>query len=469
MGNIETASTHGTQRPDPEPEGSSSSGSTAGSWDVAAESTPSSGSARRWAGLPRVMRWLGGTTLLVSAFSFLIGGYVYASALLRYYEFLGFTLLLSAAGALCVVRWKDSKGARTFLAIATAFLPAHFANLGGFVFASVHGEAELAPHLALLQMPGLPPWQLAGTLAVAVAVLALVSFAGFSAMARTEAKRLTLFYFIANAALLLPSREPNCVVGLGVVMLTVALVADWRWFSQPLALRSWDGRVVRAMLQVPLGVLVLRNLMVYGPSQAIYSFLLAVLGGIMFFAVPRLDQRLFMQRLSQDLALAPIALSWFLCAELLFQLSWLQSLEHVLVAGVFPCAVLMIGLSFFTAGSGRGHRSVGSAIAVVALTGQLLVSGSVTTSLLLTVTAITVVMSSFLMEEKKLLWAGVTGLLFGLGYHLHYALQLCQANLWLALALVGMAVVLLSSYLERNVHQCLVRFAQFQQRYHSWQ
>ncbi|MBN1671129.1 MAG: hypothetical protein JXR37_08865 [Kiritimatiellae bacterium] len=423
---------------------------------------------KRWAVLPRVMRWLGGITLLVSAFSFLVSGYVGAPALVGYFGFLGFTLLLSMAGAFCVVRWQDDKGARTFLAVATAFLPAHFARLGGFVFAWFHGEAEFAAHLALLQLPCIPGWPLAATLAGAGALLAAVAFAGFSAMARGQAARLTLCYLLANAALLLPARDPGSVVALCLVLLAGILLADCRWFARPAALKTWDGHAVRSMLHVPLGVLVIRNLMLHGPSQAIHSFLLAVLAGILFFGLPRFTRVTALKRAWQNLALAPALLAWMLCAQLLFAESWPAFREQVLVAGVYPFAILVVGLSFFVAGSGRAHRTIGAAIAVGALIGQLLTDGGAVTSLLAIATAIVVVLGAFVMEEKGLFWVGITGLAVGLGYHLHYAVQLCQTNLWLALALIGMVVVGLSSYVERNGRQGFARFARFRQRFRTW-
>jgi hypothetical protein len=318
-------------------------------------------------------------------------------------------------------------------------------------------------------MPNIPMSSLALTIGVSTLLLSLVSFAGFSAMGRAEAKRLTLFYILANLVLLLPTRDPSMVVGIGSLLLVGILFADWRWFSRQVALKSWDGQAVRGMLYVPLVLLIVRNLMLHGPSQAIFSFVLAVAAGLMFFGIPRITADRIVHRVAQDLAFGPALLSWMLCSQLVFFDSWSAFLDYTLVAGVFPVALLMMVMSFFATGSGKHYRVCGSAVAMTSLIGQLLIQGSVVTSLLSIITAIAVVLSSFVMEEKKLFCVGIAGLVAGLAYHLRYALELCQHNYWLALAVVGMVVVLLSSYVERNGRKCLVRFTEFRNRYRTWE
>ena len=79
-----------------------------------------------------------------------------------------------------------------------------------------------------------------------------------------------------------------------------------------------------------------------------------------------------------------------------------------------------------------------------------------------------VLVSAFVMEEKGLFYCSCITLVLGLLYQLRYAAQLYYISLWLTLALAGAAVVLLSSYLERNFAYVLSSFKRLRQKVTGW-
>src|SRR5262249_35280272 len=76
--------------------------------------------------LPKILRYLGATTLGCSALSFAVQRVGELDSLGRFYSFLAFTCVLAACGFLCGVRLKEDKGARTFLSFSLVFIPALF-------------------------------------------------------------------------------------------------------------------------------------------------------------------------------------------------------------------------------------------------------------------------------------------------------------------------------------------------------
>jgi uncharacterized membrane protein len=83
--------------------------------------------------LPKAMRWLGGIILTTAALTFIIQGWNDLNSIGRYYSFVQFSFVLTLCGIFCGVKVKEDKGARTFLGLATAMVPALFCQLGAMV------------------------------------------------------------------------------------------------------------------------------------------------------------------------------------------------------------------------------------------------------------------------------------------------------------------------------------------------
>lgn len=424
-----------------------------------------------WEKMPTILRWVGGVTLVVSAMSFIMSGWMTASPFFRYFNFLGFTSLLTACGIFCVVRWKDDKGARTFLALAAAFLPAHFAQLGAMIYAEVIGGAANFPsYYRLFQFDPVGTSALMATLAVAIVVLAPVAFLGFSAMARVRAKPLTAIYFLANIFLLLPIRDGDLVAVLGFGMLSALIFADRKLFASHSAMRSWDGVAVRTMLFVPLALLAGRTVVLYDISYVLMSFLSTSLAVVLFMGLPRCLGNRRAKEFSQFLSLVPAFFTCHFAASGVFSdifYYWGHS-ELYLPLVVLPFAIVTGGMSFFVAGPGVNYRRLAAFTGVTATMMQLMVFGGLDAAILCVITAVAVILGAFLMEEKRLFYMGIIGLVYGVGSQLGYVFEMYQQNVWISLAITGTVVILLSSYIERNGRSLLNRTAAFRKRLNSW-
>ena len=106
-------------------------------------------------------------------------------------------------------------------------------------------------------------------------------------------------------------------------------------------------------------------------------------------------------------------------------------------------------MASFTTESGATLRKLGAGIAILSSLAQLIVGASIAASFLCVLMGIITLVGAFIMEEKGLFYIGGIGLGAGILYNFRYALDLYSMSPWLTLAVTGVLVIILSSYLER--------------------
>ncbi len=433
-----------------------------------AEDEPSTNKAELY---PRILRWVGAGILGVAALCFMVSGWVQGSPLVRTGSFLGFTALLTGAGIFCAYRWREDKGARTFLALACAFLPANFAQLGALIYAEVHGSTGYNVGMRKIftfTQVGELPLIVAGL--ISLVVLVPVAYTGFSALARTGAKKMTALFLGANALLLLPWRDANVVALLGAGMVAVLVFADRKWFAKESALRTWDGVAMRTLLFTPVGLLLARNLIMHEMTYGMFSVCAGMTALLFFSGVPRC---LPWEKGRVASQLVGYACAWgaWLCALLEIFPDWPFWKNASLPLVFLPWCMAVFGLSFIGKGKGVVARGLASVVAFAVCWANLEYFGSLgyTASVIALLAAIALLLAAFLLEEKVVLVSGSALLLVSIGYHIHYALSLVQENLWLSLAVAGASVILASSYLERHGIGLRQRALRLRRHWQAWQ
>lgn len=427
----------------------------------------------RLASLPTILRWVGATVLICAALAFILQSWSAWMWYQRYLSFLGFTLVIAGSGILSGLRLKDDKTARTFLGISAAIIPAHFTQLGALVRSQIPGSAEHIPDLFLLQAHD--PLLLMLLIALAFSLLSPVIYLSFSAMARTEAKRLTGVYLLANALLLIPTRQPDLVALLAFAVVALVGAFDMRYFSREPKLKTFEGRAVRVMLFTPLVLLLVRNALLYPVSNILLSFFCLLVGVIMLVCIPRVSQDRDVSQLSEGLSILPLGYSWMLFANGVFLDPQHAFFYHPVVDTVMlpvlglPIALLLVCMSFLVKTPGRNYRRAAAALAISVVVIQLFTNPGVIASLLCIVTSIGVGIAGYLMEEKVLLQTGGFGLVMGVFYQLRYAMMLYAFSPWLSLAIVGIATVFLASYVERKGSLVTKHIGEFQARVKAWE
>ncbi len=424
---------------------------------------------RIWNHLPQLLRWIGGVSLAGSAVTFLLGGWMEAEPLVRYYSFFALTSALSIAGVFCGLKLREDKGARTFLSLGTAFIPVLFCQLGAIVYAQYIGEtSQFSEYFEVFQFSpiGLP--LLALTVTVALILLSAYAFFGFSAMARPAAKKLTALYILANAALLIPARNDLAVALIGFVLLAVLAVYDRKVFSKSTTLRTWDGRAMRSLLFVPFALLILRSVILYETSSFLTGLFSASIATLFFFGLPQATNKIGWKRTFQHISLLPFAVACLSIGLPLVENIRFFGVEAFTTFLVLPSSLLVILLSHRTQESGRSFRFIAITTALIATIAQMASQGGLPVAIISLFVAVGSTVYSYAIREKGILFLGILGTITSLAYHVSYAAEFYRSNLWLSLAATGVAVILAASYVERNWQTLLAQGKGFRSKLDDW-
>jgi hypothetical protein len=408
--------------------------------------------AARLSDLPRLLRWVGASVLVVAAFTFMLQSWEQGNDVVRYFHFLAFTATLTAAGFFCGLRIRDEKGARTFLGLAAGAVPVHFTVLGALLYSQfpwLSGFAEYPAYAHFLAPDGAAALVTSG---IGVGVLIAVCWIAFLAFARPQARRLTTAYLLANAALLVPTRHPD-VIGLVALGLLVGLVVfDRMVLASSQALRTPEGSFVRAMLAVPFAILIGRTFNLYEPSAL----------------VPKVIASRRWASAAQYASLVPAAGAW-LCVAHALQSALSLSAAWVLPLACLPTALLYGALSLRSQGDGAPMRRLAALVATGGMTLELVLFPGVLVSFFCLATAIVALAYGYASEQRGVLLTGLTALVFGLLYHVRFAAELYALSPWGALALLGTVTVLAASLLERHHRTLLGHALELKGRLQSWQ
>ncbi|MBN8547966.1 MAG: hypothetical protein J0M12_01485 [Deltaproteobacteria bacterium] len=429
---------------------------------------------RRQAGkmhlLSSVLRKVALVLILTAAGTFLFQGWAGWNSVERIFAFLGFTASLAATGAICGLRYKDSKGARVSLGITAAVIPVAFSQTGGLLYSLFESGTHYVPEVLRFTAPSLSAALL--TVAAVVALLTPISFIAFSALGRVEAKLLTALYIAGNLSLLLPTRDPTLIGLTAMLLIALTLFIDVMQFHRHPELRTFEGGLSRILMHVPFAILVVRNLALYSVSTILISCLFTVTAAFLFVVVPQISTDRRLSRLCQAMSTVPAAIAWATFANaLFFEQGALLPLpvEYEIPLRALPVSIILVLMSFFTLGTATAYRKTAAFVAVGAMGMQLLTVPGVVSAFFCIVTSTVCIGSGCVMEEKGLFHAGCVGLLLGVLYHLRYAIGFFGGlGPWVSLAIFGIAILLLSSYLEKNYRPLLQKLSLLKQNFDSW-
>lgn len=423
---------------------------------------------------PRLLRGLGATVLVASAIAFACQSWSGMDAMHRYYTFFVFTVILSGAGIFCALRLGEAKGARTFFALATAFLPAHFIQLGAFILHQVMGTPpQIHPFFVL---KAASPYEVIVALSIALPSLAAVSYAGFSALARVQARLLTVLYLIVNLLLLLPTRDGDLIglLALGTFLVISGILVE-RCAAEPL-LRNWEGRLAQLLLYSPIACLIARNMVLYSPT-ALFHCAVATAGAIVLLRGAREAQSSLVQLRLQDLGMISggyAAYSFVLGTAFnprfgsIAQFCLDNAHELRFPLSVLPVSFALTVLSLTVKQRGERYRIAASWVAILCVLFQLFTVHGILASLLCILVSVGTIATAFAIEDRGLLYSGGLGFVVGLIYHVQYATTLYAINPWLSLAVPGVAIVLSASYVERRYADIIRRYGALKARIERW-
>ncbi len=417
---------------------------------------------RRFAALSGILRGLGAAILLSSASVFLFQGWSTGNDLLRYGALFGLSILLAGAGLVCGVTLRESKAARTLLGVALALVPVHTVVLGALLYSRFAWDTPAGSRVPAFGVWVAPSDGSALLVAGAAFILMMpIILVAARALVPPQARRATVATVVLNLPLLLPTRDPAATAIIVGLLAAAVLALELRWVPSQPCLRTFEGRLLRAMLAVP-ALLAFGRAHLHEAPPFLHGAGLLVLAGAMFALARRASADRTAAESIELLALVPGAVGWYLLISPLAlgsQLLWLTQ----------PFAALLLLSSRWSTGSGRNYRRVAAAVAVGGALGNLVADPGVAASLLCLGVGIAVLAHGFYVRQQLILLAGGLATAAGLVYQLRYALEIYAWSRWGVLAVVGLLTVLTAALLERYQERATAWVTDFGRRLGSWQ
>jgi hypothetical protein len=396
--------------------------------------------------LTRALRIAGAALVVAAASSFMLQNWQIGNDLTRYAMLVGQSLLLAAAAYFVGMSLREGRSARTFLALVLATMPISFAVLGGLVYSQFHLED-------VATLPGYATWvapdRLSAVLAVAATLIVLVPLAivSFVALARKEARALTVAFFAANLLVLVPVRRPLAIVLLAGAALLTLLHLELTRFANSAQLDTPEGKLARAMPFTPPVVMLGRVLHLYHVDALFMGGVLLIGASGLWLLLARTAVP-WKRDAGACLAAGFAATGWAMC---------FTELSRDVEAA--SAAVLVLGLPLSVIFALAAKRAMGSQrflVVLASLTGLLtaLVACAVDLNGIAAFGCIAVgVAVAVWGASMRALFRTASGslvALYGLAVQVWLATHADSILRWVSLSVLGVLLIIGSAYVERN-------------------
>ncbi|MEI9953013.1 MAG: hypothetical protein WDO74_29555 [Pseudomonadota bacterium] len=394
----------------------------------------------------RALRIAGAALVVAAASTFMLQNWQVGNDLMRYAMLVGQSLLLAAAAYFVGLTVREGRSARTFLALVLATIPVSFAVLGGLVYSRFHlGELPTLPHYASWVAPSRGSALLAvlGTLILLVP-LSLVSF---TALARKEAKALSLVFCASNLLLLVPLRQPEVVAALAGSALLGLLHLELTRFAAAPQLDTLEGKLARVMPFAPPLIMLGRVFHLYHVGSSFVGGVLLIAAAALWLVLSH-TAGILRRDAGAWIASALAVAGWGLCwSELMAQLPSVG--VAILLLGLPSALLLFLGAA--RAVSARSALlSLGTILALMTALSASALDRGTAAAFCCIVLGVSVSVWGASMRARLRIVGGALVALRGVGLQVWLAVHADNLLRWVSLTAVGMLLIVGSAYLERN-------------------
>jgi len=404
------------------------------------------------------LRWVGSILIVLSAISFMLQGHDELLPAYRYWVGLGLTLLLCGGGLVCAYLFKETKGARIFFGLGTAFLPVQVSQVSAMIYAYWHGQSALQPEYSWLQFMEVNPTIIAFDFVLTGALLLLVSYACYSILARKYLKTLLLASLVGNALLLIPLRDATAVP-----FIIAGLFYFLRKIEHSLhndnSMRLPEGLAARALISLPLWIIVGRSLL-HPVSYILASVISAIVVVYCIYDIKRYTQSAFVTYSAQWLGtFAAIAIWISLLAQFNVVFNELSAL--------LPAALILFALSGQVTYHARLYRFI-SALMTLVLCYAAMLDQQTMAPVISIAAGILLTAAGIRYREKVPFIIGNLCVLGGFVFYWEYAVNLYSSAPWICSIILGLSVILLASYIENKEKQIMSKSRYYFNELKEW-
>ena len=416
------------------------------------------------------LRILGALAIGGSGVLYMLQGLYHTNTDLRNWVYLALMAALGAGGIFSQRLMQDSKGARLFFALAALLIPVQFSQLGGMTLSYFSGAQTTLPWFAV-RAPEFNTLLLIGTLSIAAALS--LSFAGFSILARSAALRLTTAFVVMNLLLLLPFRDSIAAVPVILALIVITALLEIRTFRRQVIFQTFEGTGVRLLILLPMAIAICRSAFHFSDAMGISAIL--GISGFIFHYLAECETTFIRSRHTREvLCLFAFALLILvlptLCHELFNQLRKSYDLDKQWLSVVYGLPALACTL-YFSARSyllSLFYQLAASTVLCITIA-WVLDSRYYAAELVLWCATAAMLVHGFIRQQKITFVCGALAAVC-LGAHLIYAaVRDIHLNLWLALAIGGLGLMVLSSICEKHGRKWVNNSREYWRQFSEWE
>jgi hypothetical protein len=416
------------------------------------------------------LRIIGALAIGGSGLLYMLQGLYHTEANLRNWVYLALMAALGVGGIFSQRAMADSKGARVCFALAALLIPVQFSQLGGMVL-NYFSDVPLTNTWFAVSAPVFTTLLLFGSLSIAAALT--LSFLGFSILTRGAATPLTAAFVVMNLGMLLPVRDSFLAAPVIIGLFAVTALLEIRIFRRQVIFQTFEGISVRVLMLLPLTIVICRNS--FHISDVMGTSAILGMGGFIFHYLTTCEGAFNSSRYLREFlrfiafALLILALPTF-SYELFGQPQKFLSLDRQWLSVVYTLPALACALYFSSRSDllSPFYQLAATAVLCIAIA-WVLDSRYLGAEFALWCAALAMVGQGFLHRQKITFVSGVVTAIC-LGAHLLYsAAQNIHVNLWLALAITGLALLVLSSVLEKHGRKWLCNSREYWRQFNEWE
>ena len=240
--------------------------------------------------ISQFVRAIGATAIIASMSLFMLQGWSEGNDITRYLKLLGQTGLLTTVGLILSFIVKEYKGARVFFGLSLFSVVANFTILGALTFSMVQWDSSLIDYPSMMKWVVVDPATFMGVFGGAALLLAVVSRFSFSIFARHIAGRLTLYFLLMCALLLIPVRSSLVISLLAGASLFVATQLVKSLSSREKVVMTLEAKFAMGMLFLPATIMILRAISLYHIDEILLTGLCGLAYSLIRFWVARVEE-----------------------------------------------------------------------------------------------------------------------------------------------------------------------------------
>jgi len=253
---------------------------------------------------------------------------------------------------------------------------------------------------------------------------------------------MTCSYFLLNCLLLIPTRDPQSVLILSSLSAAVLVFNFFKWKDLP---KTWEYEVAKLMHVVPLVLLVIRNLTIYGFSAGLMAFSGYMIATLLFFVLAKKASNDSLNAFFEYLSIPFVGLG-----SISIMNSLVSPYAHDVQLG-FILSIVIVNVLSMLANNGKGFRTIATVTSIFML--MIGLDGIIDTAglaLLIIISSIIGVVLGHANRERFNCYGNFGVLIVSLTYFATIAYDIAIINPWLSLSILGTVSILSSSFAEKH-------------------